>query len=656
MTSINASSQSAGLRLGALVVYKNRPARLVDAGSEKLEIELRSPNGPLERLKVRPKDVTILHPGPLARLDDIAPVPAAGAVSAEVLMAWELIGDQPSTLVELAELAYGAYTPASAWAVWLLLQDGVYFRGTPDRLHAQAAAAIQAEQDSRQAKHTAQEAHAALLERLRHNQLLPEDQTARREIEDLALGRRETSRLFEALGKPQRPETAHAMLLASGAWDITANPYPERQGVLRPPASAPLPPLPDEPRRDLTHLPAFAIDDVGNTEPDDAVSLELVPGQPPRLWVHIADVAALVTPESPADQEARARGATLYLPEGNTSMLPAEATARLGLGLQPVSPALSFGIELDDSGAMTGVEITPSWVKVVRLSYDQAELYLDDQAAPTAGGEIPSPSFDYTKKLRALDALARRAFARRLRLGAANIELPEVMIKVQDGAVTIRPLPPLRSRALVREAMLLAGEAAARFAQERGIPFVYASQPPSSATPVAEPPSPEAAPFPDLLESYARRRTQARAQVSTHPGAHAGLGLEIYGRVTSPLRRALDLAAHQQLRATLGFGAPIDEQEMIARLGDAEAMTPSLNRAEFLSERHWTLVYLLQHPGWQGEAVVVDRSGLKPRLLIPELALEINMPLPAAIPLGARVRLALQGVNLPELDVSFRVM
>jgi hypothetical protein len=89
-----------------------------------------------------------------------------------------------------------------------------------------------------------------------------------------------------------------------------------------------LPELPDEERLDLTGLPAYAIDDEGNLDPDDALSLD---GD--RLWVHIADVAALVRPGSPADLEARARGATLYLPETTVPMLPAAAVPRMGLGL-----------------------------------------------------------------------------------------------------------------------------------------------------------------------------------------------------------------------------------------------------------------------------------------------------------------------------------
>ncbi len=64
---------------------------------------------------------------------------------------------------------------------------------------------------------------------------------------------------------------------------ITVNPYPRRMDL---PAESPLldlPELPAEERRDLTHLAAFAIDDEGNRDPDDAISLD---GE--RLWVHVS--------------------------------------------------------------------------------------------------------------------------------------------------------------------------------------------------------------------------------------------------------------------------------------------------------------------------------------------------------------------------------
>ena len=94
-----------------------------------------------------------------------------------------------------------------------------------------------------------------------------------------------------------------------------------------------VPPFVPEQRLDLTHLDVYAIDDEGNRDPDDAVGIETLPGGLTRLWVHVADVAALAPADSPLDLEARARGATLYLPDRTVGMLPDALVEQAGLGL-----------------------------------------------------------------------------------------------------------------------------------------------------------------------------------------------------------------------------------------------------------------------------------------------------------------------------------
>jgi exoribonuclease-2 len=391
------------------------------------------------------------------------------------------------------------------------------------------------------------------------------------------------------------------------------------------PPTAPVPGLPDEDRVDLTRLAAYAIDDLGNQDPDDALSLE---GD--RLWVHIADVAALVPPGSEADVEGRARGANIYLPEQTIPMLPTQATQILGMGLNEVSPALSFGIDFDQRADVLGLEIVPSWVRVTRLTYEQAETRIDD-----------SP-------LRELHALAKRHEARRLDDGAVAMAFPETAIRVVDGAVAIRPLPPLRSRDVVREAMLIAGGAVARFAVEHNIPLPFSTQ---------EPPAPGTATQPvTLSEMFALRRTLRPRQMSSIPAPHAGLGMHLYAQVTSPLRRYLDLVAHQQLRAYLRGQDPLGTQALVERIGAAEAVTGAINQLEQLARRHWTLVYLMQHPEWEGEGVLVARFGSRAIVLIPDLDLECRVYLREEIPLDSIINLALIEVDLPELDVRFRVI
>jgi exoribonuclease II len=131
--------------------------------------------------------------------------------------------------------------------------------------------------------------------------------------------------------------------------------------------------------------------------------------------------------------------------------------------------------------------------------------------------------------------------------------------------------------------------------------------------------------------------------------------LEIYARATSPLRRYLDLVVHQQLRAYLHGADTLGEQEVLERVGAAEAVTGNVRQAERLARRHWTMVYLLQHPDWHGEGVVVDKRGPRGTVLIPALDLEVQLPLREDVPLDTTVALRLNGINLAELEAYFQL-
>lgn len=614
-------------RKDSLVLYKARPARVKRAG-KKLELEL--PGG--ESLSVRPKDVVLLHPGPLESLGEL------DSGEGEIGAAWELLAGETTDLAELAELAHGAYTPATAWSAWSWVADGLFFQGTPDRIVARTGEEVAAEQALRQAREAEEKAWTGFVAGLARGQPPPDSARFLREVEDLALGRTDRSRVMRQLGRAETPESAHALLLRIGYWDSTVNPHPQRLGVplAPPPAELVLPDLPAEPRVDLSHLVALAIDDEGNEEPDDALSLE---GD--RLWVHVADVSALVPPDSPADLEARARGSTVYLPDGPIPMLPPQAVARLGLGLDDVSPALSFGLHLDDAGELRAVEILPSWVRVTRLTYEEAAARLDDEP------------------FRSLDRLAARYWERRYALGAISLDLPEVRIWLEGDRVRIRPIAPLRSRDIVTEAMLMAGEGAARFALERGLPLPFTTQ---------DPPTSDDRPR-DLAGMFALRRALRPSEYSSLPGPHAGLGLPAYAQATSPLRRYLDLVVHQQIRAWLrraaagegnpsgddSYGDPLDTAQIVERVGATAAAAGSARSAERLSRLHWTLVYLLQNPGWQGEGILVDRFDQRCTVTIPELALEARVHVPRDLPLNSTLRLSLGEVNLPGLAAYFRL-
>lgn len=249
------------------------------------------------------------------------------------------------------------------------------------------------------------------------------------------------------------------------------------------------------------------------------------------------------------------------------------------------------------------------------------------------------------KPFATLYALARRFEARRRENGAVFIDLPEVKIRVEGGEVVIRPLPPLRSRSLVMEAMLMAGEAVARYAVQHNIPLPFTIQDPPDADD-REPARPSA--------MLALRKRLQRSQQVTSPGIHAGLGLNLYAQSTSPLRRYLDLVVHQQLRAHLRGQPLLDAAAIVERVGTADAVIGSVRLAERLSNTHWKLVYLLQNPGWEGEGIILDQRGNRSVVLLPDLDLETELYIKGSPPLDSIVALASTGVDLPRLEAHFR--
>lgn len=605
------------VRSGSLVLYKNRPARVAQTG-DKLDLDL--PGG--ESAHVRPKDIVLLHPGPVQSLGELSPQ------RGDVQSAWELLAGSETTLAELAELIYGAFTPAAAWATWQLVSDGLFFRGAPAQITACSPDEVEHKQQARRAEAAEKAAWTEFVQRVRQQQTAPGDARYLKEVEAVALGRQPRSRVLRDLEREETPESAHALLLETAFWPVTVNPYPQRLTLPTASPDLPLPALADAARCDLTHLPAFAIDDARTTTPDDAISL----GADGRIWVHVADAAALVQPGDAADQDAAERGASLYLPERVVAMLPWRATELLGLGLQNTSPALSFGIGLDANGQINSLEITPSQVRVTRLTYEAADAALDDEP------------------LASLWRLLQSYHAWRLAQGAVEIDLPEVDVFVQEGTVIIEPVPSLRSRSLVENAMILTGDAVARFAQQHDIPLPFASQE------VGEDATPALRRSRVFSQMLALRKTMRRSQYRTVADPHGGLGLPAYVQTTSPLRRYLDLVVHQQLRRHLAGQPLLSQADILARIGAVEAVNSSLREAENKSNTHWTLVYLLQHPDWQGEGILVDKRGLQGTVILPELGLEPTVHLPGDLPLDSRLLVQVRSVDLSRLDARFRIV
>lgn len=598
------------IQTNGLVLYKSRPA-VVRAIADKIDIEF---DGGSKR--VREKDVQPLHPGPVAALPG-SDIPAPLLDDAR-----ELLIDESVSFEDFAALLYGEYTPENAWGAWQLLNESLYFIGDFDAVQARPAELVEAEIAQREAREREKVAWDEMLERLAKRKMVEDDRDALAEVERVALGQSELSRIMDALEISISPQNAHRLLLQVGYWDEQYNPYPQRFGIHWGDNLIAVPPPRSSDRTDLTSLPAYAIDDVGSEDPDDAISI-----QNNRLYVHVADAASIVTPDSVLDREARLRGANLYLPDRILPMLPHPVTQILGLGLNETSPALTISFEVDDAGEIDDIQIELSQVAVTRASYQQVDEELQTTFAQ-------------------LKSITDRLYRRRQHAGAASIDLPEVNLRVTASDIFITPYQRGGSRQVVTEAMLAAGEAVARFATQHGIIIPYAIQS-----------APDEIRQPQLIsEMFAYRRLFKPSRATLEADRHFGLGLPMYTRTTSPLRRYLDLVTHQQLHAWLNRESLLDEAAMSERIAAAQASGAAIRKSERFSNQHWKLVYLQRNRDWQGQAVVAELEDRKMTLIVPELALEIRQRRLPELDLDQAINVSVDAVNLSDLEVRFRII
>ncbi|MBI4495309.1 MAG: RNB domain-containing ribonuclease [Deltaproteobacteria bacterium] len=436
------------------------------------------------------------------------------------------------------------------------------------------------------------------------------------------------------------PEAVFDLLVRLGEWQEDENlhllrhqipfPFPEAvqreaEQVMAVTAPALLREVPG--REDLTSLPILTIDSESTRDIDDALSLERL-GNEFQVGIHITDVAGPLDGRREIFQEAMARGTSIYLPDQRIPMIPpalSEGICSLVAG-EP-REALSLLVVLDAEGRIREQRITPSLVRVRRrLSYDSADRLMED------GDE----------ELTALKRLAERLAQRRMAQGAFFIPRPERIVRVsrEKEICILRRDRESPSQKVVSEFMILANSLFALFFKEKIIPAIYRGQmePREKIPPMVN--------F-DPLQAYRLRRIMNRVEIGTRPLRHAGLGVEAYLTITSPIRRFYDLLMEQQILRFLRGEAPIPEEELeeiIARVG------PALSRVgvvQELTERYWILRYLEKRIGSTTPAVILDRFPHKHLVHLSEFLLEIEMPPPAGHDLvpGDQVLMRVEKVN-----------
>jgi ribonuclease R len=387
------------------------------------------------------------------------------------------------------------------------------------------------------------------------------------------------------------------------------------------------------PRRDLTERPTFTVDPATARDFDDAVSAERE-GDGVRLWIHIADVAAHVTPGTALDREARRRANSTYVPGSVEPMLPfalSSEACSLAAGVERL--AVTAEIALDGAGRPTSTSFYRSRIRSdARIDYDELdEIFSARRPAPPP---VAAPL--------AIAREAAAALGERRRGGALEVDSrePEFSFDENGDVTAARSVEQTESHRLIEHLMVLTNERVAELVERKKVPTLYRvhEQPDTDRVrrlfdqlASLDLPTP---PLPDRLNSReagalvaeasrlviaeaARRghgrdaytslvlRALSQAHYSDRNLGHAGLASPAYCHFTSPIRRYPDLIAHRGLLAVTGEGEDPPSAEEAREAGwecsERERESARLERdaddvcAAFLLERE------LFESGWQTE-------------------------------------------------------
>ncbi|GKU04118.1 mitochondrial protein cyt-4 [Fusarium langsethiae] len=376
-------------------------------------------------------------------------------------------------------------------------------------------------------------------------------------------------------------------------------------------------------RREWTDDTIFCIDAPSTVLIDDGISLERTEKHD-EYWLHIhtADPASGIKPNSELGRFLELIPENIYLPGHFQAMLPQE----IGIdnsgdykseslvdqySLAKSRPALTFSAKVNENGDLLDYKIEPGTVHNVKyLDPEDVSKFCNDPPPPATSdqtlvvGQLPDKADDPPNRpmvsakdlndkskedLLTLHRLAGAIREKRLQKGAwpifvggtsVTVKIGDVPLEQEEGT-TVLPADPyikvshdtFNGASVVGNTMVLAGEIAARWCSDRKIPVPYRRDAHSKKNMprLLDYATKELYPlvYKGISPSAGQRQELSRmtggVELSTEPGPYFMLGLDMYTKATSPLRRFSDLIVHWQIHAALAH-----EREM-KRSIDAEA-------------------------------------------------------------------------------------
>jgi ribonuclease R len=395
-------------------------------------------------------------------------------------------------------------------------------------------------------------------------------------------------------------------------------------------------------REDLTHIPLPTIDPEDARDHDDAVWVERTSDGGFEVWVAIADVSSYVRPGTFIDEESRARGCSIYLPDRAIPMLPRALSSNLCSLLPNVTRlCLCVHAVLDSRGTIKKSRLIRGFMK------SAAKLTYGGVARALGFTEIPPRDPKADAMLKGLEVAAecsRLLRAKRMKRGALDFDLPEAVVKLDEegkpSSISKRSGDPGMKKAyqLIEELMIFANEAVARWLLEHELPGIYRVHLPpdpkkldklaamctmlglefdvdSTQTPKD---------LADLLKTFDNHplsnvlnnlllRSMKQATYDVQNLEHFGLASEAYLHFTSPIRRYPDLVVHRIVHAAVD-GDERSRKKRVAAVGDMEKLTDAASQSSLAERRAmevereivdiYRCFYMIDHIGERFEGTV----------------------------------------------------
>ena len=398
-------------------------------------------------------------------------------------------------------------------------------------------------------------------------------------------------------------------------------------------------------RKDFRGTLTFTIDPTDAKDFDDALSLVKLKNGNYEVGVHIADVSYYVKPGSVMDQEAQARGTSVYLVDRTVPMLPEKLSNKL-CSLRPNEDKLTFSAVFEIT---PDANVVDRWFgrtvirSDYRFDYEGAQRIIETEGKEPEDPALTQEIREAVLELNKLAAIMRK---RRFSSGAISFERPEMKVEVDEKGKPVRVYEKVSKEAnwLIEEFMLLANKSVAEFIATSGKMngredknaktfiyrihdepnmekiaslgkfvgnFGYKMGPVTTGRDIAKSLNNLLSDSKDTPERDAFQmialRSMAKAIYSTENIGHYGLAFKFYTHFTSPIRRYPDTMVHRLLAMYLDNRESQNKDYYEAQCQHASEREQIAANAERDSVKYKLIEYMIDKIGQEYDGVV---SGL----------------------------------------------